>query len=120
MPPLPEHEGPSVNEPARLECVSLGEDEYGIPHNEVYFIKGEKQEKVAECLACQEISRESFQSFEIPETAISACGGWWAGGGDYFYAIQGKGGVLEVYFGWQDEGQEDDGFHWELKVTSSN
>lgn len=100
-----------------LQCVYLGEDEFGTPHNEIHLLIGDMSEKVGECLACQEIPIESFESYEIPKNALSACGGWWAGGGDYFYSILGKDGSIEVYFGWQDEEQEDDGYHWELKYT---
>lgn len=49
----------------------------------------------------------------VPKTAISACGGWWAGAGDYYYLISSAKG-LAIYHGWQDEEQEDEGFHWEL------
>ena len=44
--------------------------------------------------------------------SITACGGWWAGAGDYFYAVSSAKGVI-VYKGWQDETQEDSGYHWE-------
>jgi hypothetical protein len=46
------------------------------------------------------------------KNSITACGGWWAGAGDYFYAISSAKGVI-VYKGWQDEQQEDSGYHWE-------
>lgn len=98
----------------RLECVFLGEDDYGVPRNHVYLRFGDKREKVGECLACEKIEGQSFSQYEIPEKAVSACGGWFAGGGDYFYAAV-KGRTVEVYQGWQDEGQieeADDSFHW--------
>ena len=44
--------------------------------------------------------------------SITACGGWWAGAGDYFYAVSSAKGVI-VFKGWQDETQEDSGYHWE-------
>jgi hypothetical protein len=56
---------------------------------------------------------EQYEEMEIPSNALAACGGWWAGAGDYFYMIN-KGNVLEVFHGWQDEMQEDAGYHWEL------
>lgn len=101
----------------KLQCVFLGEDEFGTPRNEVVLLNGDMREKVSECLACEDIPMEAFESYQIPKNALSACGGWWAGAGDYYYSIQGKGGSIEVYFGWQDEEQEDDGYHWELKHT---
>jgi hypothetical protein len=46
------------------------------------------------------------------KNSITACGGWWAGAGDYFYVAPSAKGVI-VYKGWQDEEQEDSGYHWE-------
>lgn len=57
------------------------------------------------------ISVADYKSKEIPENALAACGGWWAGAGDYFYVIE-SGNKLVVYQGWQDEGQTDEGYHW--------
>src|SRR3989338_5402261 len=57
------------------------------------------------------ISVKSRADYDIPADALASCGGWWAGGGDYFYAIWENNNVV-VYQGWQDEGQKDNGFHW--------
>ncbi len=55
---------------------------------------------------------------EIPKDAISACGGWWAGAGDYLY-IKYEGNDAVVMAGWQAEEQEDEGYHYkELKRYS--
>jgi len=105
---------------AELTCVDKGMDEWDVPHSEVLVKIGDKLEKVAECLACQTITQEDYSDYDVPKNAISACGGWWAGGGDYFYAIRNSDNEIEVYAGWQDEGQMEDNdtsFHWELKKT---
>jgi hypothetical protein len=47
------------------------------------------------------------------KNSITACGSWWAGAGDYFYIAPSKKGVA-VYKGWQDEEQEEPGYHWEF------
>ena len=102
-----------------LECEDKGVDEYENPKSEVYLVEGNAREKVASCLACSTIERDDYRSYDIPAEAKSACGGWWAGGGDYFYAIQSESGDIEVYAGWQDEGQmeeQDTSFHWELRL----
>lgn len=57
------------------------------------------------------IPNADFKSKEIPENAIAACGGWWAGAGDYFYVVK-TDNKLVIYQGWQDEGQNDEGYHW--------
>lgn len=47
------------------------------------------------------------------KNSITACGSWWAGAGNYFFAAPSKKGVA-VYKGWQDEEQEEPGYHWKL------
>jgi hypothetical protein len=64
------------------------------------------------------LNKEQFAEMEIPNKAIAAIGGWWAGAGDYFYIISSQKGY-EVYHGWQDEMQEDSGYHWKLEKTIS-
>lgn len=99
---------------ASLRCDDLGFDEMDVPHNNVILEHGDKDDTVGQCLTCQPIASADFESMDIPSTALSACGGWFAGGGDYFYCIL-NGDQIEVYAGWQDEGQieEDDfGYHW--------
>jgi hypothetical protein len=105
---------------AKLQCVDKGMDEYDVPHSDVFIEFGDHKEKVSSCLACQTITEEDFSKYDIPKDALSACGGWWAGGGDYFYVIRNARNTIEVYAGWQDEGQMEDNdtsFHWELKKT---
>lgn len=59
------------------------------------------------------IDKAEYESMGIPSTALSACGAWWAGGGDYFYLIQSNNQLI-VYAGWLDEMEEqDNGYHWE-------
>ena len=57
------------------------------------------------------IEKSSYSDLNIPENAIIACQTWWAGAGDYFYVVPTKTGV-EVFQGWADEQQEDEGYHW--------
>lgn len=57
------------------------------------------------------IAKADYKSKEIPENALAACGGWWAGAGDYFYVVMSD-NKLVIYQGWQDEGQTDEGYHW--------
>lgn len=57
------------------------------------------------------IPKSDYKNFQIPLNALDACGGFWAGAGDYLYLISDK-NKLVVYRGFQDEGQETPGFHW--------
>ena len=61
---------------------------------------------------CGIIDKADYKDKQIPAEAVAACGGWFAGAGDYFYAIE-KNGKIVVFKGWQAEEQEDEGFHWE-------
>jgi hypothetical protein len=62
------------------------------------------------------IDKAEFETMGIPSTALSACGAWWAGGGDYFYLTQSN-NQLVVFAGWLDEMEEqDNGYHWEERV----
>lgn len=47
----------------------------------------------------------------IPVQALAACGSWWAGSGDYFYAIATDKGI-DIFQGYIDEMQKDKGYHW--------
>ncbi|HLP53895.1 MAG TPA: hypothetical protein VK151_02660 [Fluviicola sp.] len=95
----------------KLSGKFLNEDEYGGPHHQVILTVDGKKEIIDTVMACDKISAATYSQYDIPKGALSACGGWWAGGGDYFYAIWEDNKVV-VYQGWQDEGQTDTGFHW--------
>jgi hypothetical protein len=48
----------------------------------------ESKVKVADVLNCETINPESYEQHQIPLKAISAVGGWWAGGGEYLFVIE--------------------------------
>ena len=88
-------------------------DEYENPMSEIYVQYKEKKIKINTHSGSANIVDKSEFYLGVPNTAISACGGWWAGAGDYYYIVPSVKG-LALYHGWQDEGQEDEGFHWEF------
>lgn len=57
------------------------------PFSEVYVRFGDYQLKVADVSVCLSMDKSEYASQNIPDTALSAVGGWWAGAGDYFYLI---------------------------------
>jgi len=61
--------------------------------------------------ACGIFTQADYEQYEIPPNALSACGGWYAGAGDYFYAVRNQ-DELSIIRGWQGEGQEEPGFHY--------
>jgi hypothetical protein len=94
-----------------LLCKDTGTDSLGTPHYDVYLSADGKETKIKSINGCAEIVKADYASHEIPADALAACGGWWAGAGDYYYVIM-KDGKPVVYEGWQDEGQKDKGYHW--------
>ncbi len=101
-----------------LSCGETTYDEMDTPMSKVYLTVNDLRHEVGECMSCNEIDQEDFEVFEIPEQCKTAVGGWYAGGGDYFYAVKSATKEeIEVFFGWQEDGQEDDSFHWELHRT---
>jgi len=95
----------------KLSSKYLGELEYGIPQYQVLLIVDGKKQILDTITACASIPVSNYKQYDIPTEAKSACGGWFAGGGDYFYATITDGKAV-VFQGWQDEQQEDDGYHW--------
>lgn len=99
-----------------FRCESLGEDENEVPHNQVFLVVNDRSTKVADVTACDQITKDGYLNFQIPSNAVAACGGWYAGAGDYFYALEVKGKVV-VMKGWQAEEQTDEGYHYEQHMV---
>lgn len=103
---------------AELICVT-SMDEYENPKSDVSVILNGKKIKIQSVVgAMNPISEDEYSDYQIPKNAISAYGGWWAGAGDYFYISPSSNGII-VFHGWQDESQEDTGYHWE-KIKEIN
>ena len=106
--PSSEKEGP-LN--ARFACETRIDEATGSPFSEVYLLVKEQKVKVADIGACDPFAAADYATYQIPSTALAACGGWWAGAGDYLYLVREE-NTLKVFQGWQEEGQEDEGFHY--------
>jgi hypothetical protein len=88
------------------------EDANGNPSADISLSFGNKVRKVSKIIGNAElIEKTDYAAKGIPKKALSACGAWWAGAGDYFYAIKAD-NSLAIYKGWQDETQTEKGFHW--------
>lgn len=101
----------SAEKEIKLICREMGVDSSDNPQHDVLLSVDGVQTKIKTIYACAEISKESYEQYEIPKEAVMACGGWWAGAGDYYYVIM-KDGKPVVFEGWNEEGQEDKGYHW--------
>lgn len=100
----------------QLSCMEL-EGEETSPRFAIYLQAGERKTKIAEINStCNGITPDEYPAYEIPPTALSAIGGWWAGAGDYFYAVV-EADMVEVYQGFIDEMQEEPGYNYRLIAT---
>lgn len=105
---------------ATLMIKNLPENDMGNPSSDISLKFNGKIMKLANIMGNASIyEKAEFEDKEIPKDALTACGAWWAGAGDYFYVIPTKKGVA-VYQGWQDEGQEDAGYHWKKLKEYTN
>lgn len=97
---------------AEFVCKKATDWSEELPKYEVHFNLNGTQKLIAVINSCQTYTKDVFKQYEIPATALAACGGWWAGGGDYLYAIK-QAGEVEIFKGTQDEGQTEPGYGYE-------
>src|SRR5687768_15356320 len=105
-------ENKAVN--AKLLCRSLGEDSLGTPHADVILSVNGQERKIGSINSCAEIMQGDFKTYQIPDNASSAVGGFWAGLGSYYYLVM-RDGKAVVFEGSQDEGQA--GYNWKEITT---
>lgn len=111
----------STSEPAledkqkkAMFIVDTYEDSMEIPHSKISVEYNDTRTFLGEITGAATVETNNNLDPEgIPKTAIQTCGGWYAGGGDYYYLVPTQTGVA-VYHGWLDEGVDDAGYHWEL------
>jgi len=107
----PAGEGAEEGFSVQLLCQPASQDE-SMPQSAVYAIVNQSKVKLASMSACDSIAPASFEDYDIPGAARAAVGGWWAGGGEYLYAIE-EDSAVAFYQGWVEEGQEDDSYHYQ-------
>jgi hypothetical protein len=106
---------PTLQEKQRkaLFVVDTYEDSIGIPYSKISVDYNDSRTFLMEIAGIAEIQNgNALDPDEIPKDALSTCGCWYAGGGDYFYLTP-TGTGIAVYHGWLDEGVNDPGYHWE-------
>lgn len=89
-----------------FRCELIGEQE-GVPQYALYTILDESKVKLVELNACDRIEPADYRRLGIAQEAIAAAGGWYAGFGDYLYAVEEEDGELSFYFGGIGEGQTE-------------
>lgn len=97
-------------------CFSEMNEETGVPSTIVKLQLNDALHDIKTVIACSPYEKEAFSNYDVPDTALSAAGGWFAGGGDYFFTARDGNNVI-VFAGWQDEGQTDEGFHYKKYMS---
>ena len=89
------------------------EDSMGIPHTTVSVDYNDSR-TVLDPMICSPSTydKQQMKEMECPDNTLTAIGGWFAGGGDYYYIVPTATGIA-VYKGYQDEGDDTPGYHWE-------
>ena len=77
-----------------------------IPAHSVHLMMDGKKIKLANILACETFTKTDYKNYEMPKTTIDACGGWWAGAGEYFYLNKNSDNSYGVYYGQMYEEKE--------------
>jgi hypothetical protein len=81
------------------------------PLYEVSLLVGNSYYTLDTIHTCNTIQRVNYDEYEVPEQAMSACGGWWKGSGDYFFAYEDMGDIV-VMHAWQTEEQSTQGYFY--------
>ncbi len=103
----------------RIDLVCENQEVDNIPAAAVYFLAGDSKVKIASITVCETIEPEQYAEYDIPAEALAAVGGWYAGAGDYLYAVQ-EGEAVLVYQGMQDEMQQEPGFGYAPIASYTN
>ncbi|MFK8006122.1 MAG: hypothetical protein AB8H03_07120 [Saprospiraceae bacterium] len=96
------------SEPPKLSLVCQPETSTieGAPAHSVHLMFNEEKIKLADILACETFKKENYAQYQMPTDALEACGGWWAGAGEYFYLYQKTNGTYAVNYGQMYEEKE--------------
>ncbi len=98
--------------------VTGSDNEAGTPANEVFLQLADSKVKVADILDCETLAPDQFEQYQIPENAISAVGGWWAGAGGYLYVVEENGSYV-VKQGEMYEEKEDNNYGYKTVAVFS-
>lgn len=96
-----------------LDCMDIGSGSDDFPQRQVSLRLGTTSTTLDTIAACQLIERQDYARYSIPAEAVAACGGWWAGSGDYFYAVIDKGDEIVVMRAMEDEANPAGRYNYE-------
>lgn len=108
----PAPQGADIPRPeAKFLCTTISQDDDMYPLVVVKALINGKEYLVDTVHAASPMEAADYPSNQVPENALAAAGGWFAGSGDYFYMLQ-DGQHVVLMAGWQDEQQEGSDFHY--------
>ena len=99
---------------ASLSCDELKGADEPEPEAVLYLRHNETQHLIDTISTCSVIAREMYTTYNIPLEALSAAGGWWAGHGNFYYAIQ-EGDSLAVMHTSRAQEQDSLGYQYTVK-----
>lgn len=109
----PKQAAPMQGITVALDCMDIGGENDDFPQRQVSLRLGTVSTTLDTIAACQLIERQDYARYGIPAEAVAACGGWWAGSGDYFYATIDKGDEIVVMRAMEDEANPAGGYNYE-------
>ena len=80
------------------------QDKELVPHSKVYLRVGTMRVLIEPKADCEfhPVSRADYKTYKVPAPALTACSGWFGGGGEDLYVVRRKDRLL-VYRRWTDE-----------------
>lgn len=103
----------------QLQCESISENEED-PMYSVYAIVDDNKAKVAEIAVCDQIPVDSYNQYQIPEKALTAVGGWWAGYGSYIYATRSSESTISIFLAEAGTSADESGMTTKKIATFAN
>ncbi len=95
---------PPPHTPALAWVFDTHEDKQLIPQSKVFLKIGTRRQLILSKAQAgfRTLSRADYKDYKIPKAALTACSGWFAGGGEDLYVTRRK-DRLRVYRRWTDE-----------------
>jgi len=90
--------------PVKLDCRKVSQPDADFPLYEVSLYALNTRIPLDTIHSCTSFNGDQYDEFEIPSEALSACGGWIKGVGEYFYLMD-ENTDLVVYAVWLKEEQ---------------
>lgn len=79
----------------KLNCVPIeGKTQEDVYRYTIFIEDGAHSQPLMIIPSCVFIDSSSYANYQVPTEAIAAVSSWWAGSGDFVYAIETKAGIL--------------------------